>query len=61
MNLTIDEKLVIETMRKFSPYANFKVEKRPSRENPNGELMRISVEKIINVHQEVSSYSQLPD
>ena len=45
-----DELAIIETMRKHGPYASFTVEKKPSKENPDGELVRIVIEtsKIVS-------------
>ena len=44
INLSKDEVKVLLTMRKFGPYASFKVEKRPTRDKPLGELLHIVTE-----------------
>lgn len=41
MELTPNEILIIQEMRKYGPYAQFMVEKKPTSEKPNGELVRI--------------------
>ena len=45
-DLTPQEKQVIQTMRAVGPYADFRIEKRPLKEDrTRGELVRIIVEK----------------
>lgn len=45
MELRKDEIAVINSMRRNSGYVDFTVEKRPTRENPDGELVRVVIEK----------------
>lgn len=41
LKLTQEEELVIIFMRKYGPYADFTIEKRPNLENPDGKISRI--------------------
>lgn len=44
MELTPGEKFVVEEMRKYGPYANFTVEKRPTQELQEGELVAVTAQ-----------------
>lgn len=44
MFLDSDEEFVIKAMRNVKGYASFKIEKRPSKERPDGEFIRIVCE-----------------
>ena len=47
-DLTEKEKKVIEILRSREPYVNFRIEKRPLKENKNkGELTRIIIEESV--------------
>ena len=41
LELTNQEELVIIFMRKYGPYADFQIEKRPHLDKPDGEITRI--------------------
>ena len=43
-NISNDEAKVILAMRRYGPFATFRVEKRPTKENPNGELLKVTTE-----------------
>lgn len=45
INLTPDEIFIITKMREVKGYANFRIEKRPDKEYPDGRLVRIVSEK----------------
>lgn len=48
--LNKDEQFVIEEMRKYKgDYATFRVEKRPTKEHPDGVLVRIVAEKGLTI------------
>ena len=47
MELTKDEMFVIEEMRKIGPFAMFFIEKRPTKENANGALIKVDVKKTV--------------
>ncbi len=42
--LTEDEFKVVLSMRKFGPFASFKIEKRPTKQQPEGELVKVVAE-----------------
>ena len=43
-NLGQDEAKVVLAMRRYGPFASFKIEKRPTREKPEGELLKVTTE-----------------
>lgn len=49
VELTKDEKFVIEQMRKYGPYAEFFIEKKPEADRKEGKLVRIKATQAIKL------------
>ena len=49
MELSSDERFVVERMRHVEGYATFRIEKKPTKRNERGELVRIVVEQSVLV------------